>query len=110
MKQILIVCLLGIGLLLPSTTITAKEFPSKEISKKRIVDIWMEGDAAHITSDASTGTLVTCKIWDPGKHLVLQESISGYADDVDVSGLSSGYYSIQVFTTLTVYSENVYIN
>ena len=109
MKRIVIVCLLGMGLLLPATNNAAKGFSKKEISK-RIVDCYLEGDALSITSDEGTGTLVTVKIWDTGKHLKLQESISGYADAVDVSGLTAGNYSVQVFTSLTVYSENMYIN
>lgn len=109
MKRILIVCLLGMGLLLPSTTVTAKEFSHKE-SAKRIIDVMLEGHVLLATSDATTGTLVSCYIWNGSKSLVLQQSLSGYSDDVDVSGLSSGWYTVQIFTTLTGYSENVYIN
>lgn len=109
MKRILIVCLLGMGLLLPATKSTAKEFSRKEISK-RIVDVMIEGDVIELTSDAGSGTLVNCKIWDMGKHLVLQQYVSGYADAVDVSDLTAGWYSVQVFTTGTTYSENVYVS
>jgi len=110
MKRILIVCLLGMGLLLPATNLTAKEFSKKEVFKKRIVDCFLEGDILIVTSDANTGTLSNVKIWSGGKQLVLQQSVSGYEDEVDLSSLPSGYYSAQVFTSLTVYSENFYLN
>lgn len=110
MKRILIVCLLGMGLLLPCNKTTAKGFFKKEVFSKRIVDCYLDGDILAITSDPGTGTLVTCKIWSPTKQLVLLESISGYEDAVDVSSLHSGWYSVQVFTTSTIESENIYIN
>jgi hypothetical protein len=96
------------GLLLPSTNITAKEFFITK-SVKRTVDVWYESDAAIASSDVNTGTLTQMKIFDSGKHKVLETSLSGYYDDADVSALSPGFYSIQVFTTLTIYSETVYI-
>ena len=110
MKRILIVCLLGMGLLLPSTTITAKEFSKRE-SAKRFVDVWLEGATLQATSDAQSGTLVRMKIFNTAKQLVLNETLSGYEDAVDVSGLPNGFYSVQVFTTNSPYpySENIYI-
>ena len=100
------------GLLLPCNKITAKEFSKKlgSAETKRIVDVMLEGHILLATSDAGTGTLSTVKIWDTGKHLVLQQSVSGYEDEVDLSSLPDGYYSAQVFTTLTGYSENFYLN
>ena len=106
MKRILIVCLLGMGLLLPSTTITAKEF-----FVKRIVNCYLEGNVLIATSSGSSGTLTDMKIFDTGKHKVLEQALSGTEDAVDVSGLAAGYYSVQVFTTGSPfpYSENIYI-
>ncbi len=106
MKRILIVCLLGMGLLLPYNKITAKEFSEKEISK-RIVDIMLEGNVLIASSDASTGTINEVKIYNSSKQKVVDQTCyGGYVCDVDVSGLPSGFYTAQVFTTMTVYSEN----
>ncbi len=104
MKRILIVCLLGMGLLLPITNITAKE-----VIIKRTLDISVEEDWVVITSDANSGTLTTVKIYNSNKVKVLEESCSGYYHAVDVSGFSSGMYSVVAYTTLTTYSENVYL-
>lgn len=104
MKRILIVCLLGIGLLLPLTNITAKESIAK-----RVVDVVLEDEVISITSEANTGTLTTVKIYNSSKVKVIEEACSGYYHGTDVSALPSGLYSVVVFTTLTTYSENVYL-
>ncbi len=109
MKRILIVCLLGMGLLLPATKTTAKE---NTINKqlKRAIEVWSETGICIAASDVNTGTLCTMKIINSSKVKVLEESISGYYDEVDVSGLSSGYYTVQIITSLTTYSQNMYLN
>lgn len=104
MKRILIVCLLGMGLLLPATTITAKEFIIK-----RTVDVYVEGDVVGITSDVNSGSLTQVKIYNSNKVKVIDESCSGYEHEVDISSLPSGLYSVVVYTTLTSYSENIYL-
>lgn len=104
MKRILIVCLLGMGLLLPATTITAKE-----IISKRIFDVWMEGDVLIATSDATTGALVNLKVWNSSKQMVLQQGISGYYSEVDLSSLPTGYYTAVVTSASSGYSENVHV-
>lgn len=102
-------CLLGMGLLLPSTNITAKEFFITK-SVKRTIDVWLEDQVGIATSDATTGTLVSMKVFDSQKHKVLETALSGYYDDVDLGYLPAGNYSIQIVTSLTTYSENVYLN
>ncbi len=112
MKKILILCLLSMALLLPSTTITAKEFSknnTKTTSLKRIVDVTIIDEVLSVTSDASTGTLVWVKVYNTQKQLVLAQLLSGYSDGVDVSFLHSGMYSVTVHTSLTNYSENIYL-
>ena len=100
MKRILIVCLLGMALLLPFTTITANNFLSN-----RIIDVTLEGDWVEITSDAGTGTLTNVIIYNSQEQKVLAEALGGYADGVDVGGLPGGSYKVRVYTTLTSYTE-----
>ncbi len=112
MKKIITVCLLSMALLLPSTTITAKEFSNsktKTVSAKRIVDIWVETGSMFVTSDPSTGTLIWVKVFNAQKQLVTAQQLSGYSDVVDVSGVKTGVYTVTVHTSLTNYSETVYI-
>lgn len=105
MKRILIVCLLGMGLLLPSTNITAKEF-----IVKRVIDLFLESDVLTITSDAGTGTLVHVNIYDNHEHKVLGQDLSGYSDYVDLSSLPNGNYSAHVTSTLSNYTEGFTLN
>lgn len=105
MKRILIVCLLGMGLLLPATELTAKEFLSK-----RIVDVTIEDDWIGITSDAGTGTLVEVEIYNNRNQKVFGESLSGYSDGADISSLSNGTYVATVTTSLTTYNEVFTLN
>lgn len=104
MKRILIVCLLGMGLLLPISNITAKE-----LIVKRTIDVYVEEDNIAITSDANSGSLTLVKVFNSNKVKVIEESCSGYYHSVDASSLPSGLYSVVVYTTLTTYSENVYL-
>lgn len=105
MKRILIVCLLGMGLLLPVQQITANAF-----SLKRIVDVWIENAILIVTSDSGTGTLKTAKIKNADNQTVLEEDISGYYDNVDVSSLRPGTYTAYITTTLTTYTEGFTVN
>jgi hypothetical protein len=105
MKRILIVCLLGMGLLLPSANITAKEFFTK-----RIIDVWTDADALEVSSDANTGGILLVKIFE-GPDLVMHQSFSGgYYYKMDVSSLGAGTYTARVFTNLTVYNEAFVLN
>lgn len=105
MKRILIVCLLGMGLLLPVHQLTANGF-----SLKRIVDVYIESYILVVTSDSETGTLVSVTIKNSANQTVLQEDVSGYSDAVDLSGLAPGNYGAYVTTTLTSYREGITVN
>src|SRR4051812_18490689 len=100
MKRMLIVCLLGMGLLLPYNKITAKEFFTK-----RIVDVYKDGWALHATSDDHTGNITTVRIFNGSGAKVLQQSCSGYSCTVSLVGLPAGDYTAQVTTSMTVYTE-----
>ena len=92
------------GLLLPITNITAKE-----VIVKRTLDVFLEEDNIAITSDANSGSLTLVKVYNSNKVKVIEESCSGYYHAVDASSLPSGLYSVVVYTTLTTYSENIYL-
>lgn len=101
MKQILIVCLLGMGLLLPQNKVTAKEFYTK-----RIVDVWIEGAVLTANSDAYTGGITEVQIYNSSDQKVLAQSCGGgYSCQVSLSGLPGGTYRAKVTTTLTTYNE-----
>lgn len=104
MKRILIVCLLGMGLLLPISNITAKE-----LIIKRTIDVTVDDDVIEITSDVTSGTLTLVRVYNSNKVKVIEESCSGYSHFTGISGLPSGLYSVVVNTSLTVYSENINI-
>lgn len=123
MKRILIVCLIGMGLLLPTTNLTAKNFlanlsnnssgihtPLAERCSRRAVNVLIDNEVLSVTSDASTGTLIWIKIYNDSKALVQSNWISGYSDAVSVSGLESGAYSCTIHTTVGNYSANFYKN
>ena len=105
MKRILIVCLLGMGLLLPVQQLTANGFLIK-----RIVDVYIESHVLGITSDSNTGTLASVKIKNADNQTVWEEGLSGYSDSVDLSRLNIGYYTAYVTTSLTTYTEVFYVN
>ena len=101
MKRMLIVCLLGMGLLLPSTNSTANGF------SKRIVDVYIEGMALRCTSDVNTGGITLVEIFNSSNVKVRQQTydIPGYSVSVNISILGSGSYTAKVTTTLTTYTE-----
>ena len=92
------------GLLLPISNITAKE-----LIVKRTIDVYVEEDNIAITSDANSGSLTLVKVFNSNKVKVTEESCSGYYHSVDASSLPGGLYSVVVYTTLTTYSENIYL-
>lgn len=93
------------GLLLPVHELTANGF-----LVKRIVDVYMESDILIVTSDSGTGTLKAAKIKNADNQTVLEEDISGYYDNVDVSSLRPGTYTAYITTTLTNYTEGFTVN
>lgn len=102
MRTIVMVCLLGAGLLLP----TAKVKSSVNTVICRIVDVNVQQDILLASSDAQTGGITKVKVYDADEVLVLtQQCGGGYSCEVDISGLHSGNYTAQVITTLTTYTE-----
>ena len=89
------------GLLLPAINNAAKGFFTH-----RLIDIFIEDYAMMVASEGEDGPLVQVKIRRTSDQvLVLTENLSGYSDEVDISGLPSGTYSAKVYTTLTNYTE-----
>jgi hypothetical protein len=98
----LIVCLLGMGLLLPSANITAKEF-----FIKRVVDVYKDGLVLQASSDSNTGGITMIRLYDSSNVKVAQQSYeSVYSCSISLAHLASGGYHAQVTTTLTVYYED----
>ena len=99
MKKLLFVCLLGLGMLLPSTTVTAKESV-----KHRIVDIGLEGYVLTANSEKEDGTIDLIEVRKlPDGKLMASEGCNDYTCSVDISGLPSGSYVVKVFATYTTY-------
>ena len=114
MKKILIVCLLGLGVLLPSTTITAKGILTNKATAaanvhQRIVDVTIETGVLFASSDVVTGALKSVKLVNSANKTVLKETCSGYSYATDVSYLPSGFYTSTVVTGAIVHNEVVYI-
>lgn len=101
MKKFLLVCLLGMGALLPATTTTAKE-----IFAKRIIDVTMEGWVLIGTSQTEDGPIVNMSVLTiPGGLRVATQSCNGYTCSLSVADLPSGAYVARVTTTNGVYTE-----
>jgi len=96
------VCLIGMGLLLPTAKV--KSSTDHLFSNKRIVDVYKEGMTLLASSDASTGTLEKVEVFQ-GTELKKTRSCSGYSCSVSLSGLSAGNYVARVTTSLTTYEE-----
>lgn len=114
MKKIFIVCLLGLGVLLPSTTITAKgnlanSANASANAHKRIVDVTIEVGVLFASSDVTTGQLKSVKLVNNQNKIVLKESCSGYSYATDVSDLPSGFYTSTVVTGAITHNEVVFI-
>ncbi len=102
MKNFLLVCLMGLGMLLPSTTITAKES-----AKKRIVNVGIEGYVLLSSSQTEDGpiTLVEVKKLPDGKLMSTQSGDGSYSAQTDISWLPAGAYVVKVVTTNTSYTK-----
>lgn len=110
MKQIFTICLLGMGILLPNNPATAKEILKGKHSlhsreHKKIIDIWIEGDALLAESDAGSGSITVVKIFNSKNVKVMEQAGYGFSCAVDVSPLQNGVYSAKVFTASTQYTE-----
>ncbi len=99
MKKVLIVCLLGMGLMLPNNNITAKESVVK-----RFVDILKEGDILLSTSDEISGEILKVDVYKNGQ-LVLTEEVGDYVSYINISALSRGTYVAQVTAANDNYAE-----
>lgn len=114
MKNILMVCLLGLGLLIPASHVSATELSTSKVLHKAAdggpgLDIWIEGDALLCGSDESSGELTKLKIADRNKVVVFDAHLSGYYTSTDISNLPSGMYYVKVFTEYTSLTEVVFV-
>lgn len=101
MKRILLVCLLGMGLLLPAINNTAKGF-----FIHRVLDVFIEDHNLQVSAESDDGALVHINIRKTSNNdLVLSQDLSGYYASVDISGLAAGTYSAKVFSTTKNYTE-----
>ncbi len=102
MKQILLVCLMGMGLLCPIAKVNSSVVNP---FVHRIVDCTLDGAVLYGTSDSGTGTITQMKVWNNVSHkLELTQSCSGYACSLYVGGLPSGDYIAKVFTASTSFT------
>lgn len=102
-KVVLLACLIGIGLLLPTAKVN-----SSVVNHfcKRVVDVSVEGFDLLCTSQSDDGTITKVEIHQQNPHrIVLTQYCSGYSCVVDLSGLPSGTYGAKVFCANTTYTE-----
>ncbi len=101
MKKVLITCLLGMGVLLPTEMVK-----SSVIYYSRIVDVAISGWVLTATSNPEDGTISTIEIIRASTmEVVLTQSCSGYSCAVGLSGLPGGVYIAKVTCTNTTYSK-----
>lgn len=112
MKKVFIVCLLGIGLLLPNNQIAAR---NSSITKTHFkagpdVSIFIEDDALLANSSPSAGTITRIRIFNQQNVKVLDQPIApSFTTALDISDLPVGVYTIKVSTTNTLYTEVTYM-
>lgn len=100
MKQILIVCLLGIGMLLPSQEVKSSE------PYRRIVDVHIDFPALIADSDTEDGTISKIEIYKVSTgEKVRQTFCSGYSCSINLSGLPAGNYNAKVICQYTTYTQ-----
>lgn len=102
MKKILLATLLSLGMLLPATSITAKE-----IAKHRTINIGIEGYVLLSTSQTEDGpiTLVEVRKLTDGKLMSSQTGDGSYAAQTDISWMPAGTYVVKVVTTHTSFTK-----
>lgn len=93
MKKIFVVCLLGIGMLLPTLKTTAKE------NLKKIIEISLEEDVLLASSSSEDGVISKIIITDKSRQTVASQTCGGYYCQVYVGNLPAGNYTAQVFTS-----------
>ncbi len=101
MKKFLLVCLLGLGMLLPSTTITAKESV-----KQRIINVNIEGWVLFGTSQTEDGPISVMEVRKmPDGKLMASKPGDGYSCTLDISDLPSGTYVVTVVAAYRTYTK-----
>ena len=101
MKKFLLVCLLGAGLLLPSTTITAKE-----TLKHRIINVGIEGWVLTANSQKEDGPITLLEIRKvPDGKLMHSQTCNDYTTFVNISGLPAGSYVVNVVATNKTFQQ-----
>lgn len=101
MKQILFICLLGIGTLLPTT-----EAKSNITNVFKKVDVHVVTGVLYSTSQSTDGIINHVEIYDSGMSLVAyQMGNSTYSCTVDLSDLNPGLYTAKVYCTNTTHTE-----
>jgi len=93
MKKIFVVCLLGIGMLLPTLKTTAKE------NLKKIIDISLEEDVLLASSSSEDGVISKIIITDKSRQTVATQTCGGYYCEVYVGNLPAGNYTAQIHTS-----------
>ena len=95
MKKILLVCLLGLGMLLPTNNVSA----AKEHAHIRKIGVMIDGNVLIASSDRTDGpiSMLEVKALPDGK-LWASQSCNDYTCSTDVSNLPTGLYVAQVYT------------
>jgi hypothetical protein len=93
MKKIFVVCLLGIGMLLPTLKTTAKE------NLKKIIEISLEEDVLLASSSSEDGVISKIIITDKSRQTVASQTCGGYYCQVYVGNLPAGSYTAQIHTS-----------
>ena len=100
MKRIILTCLVGVSLLLPSITVKSNSVSAKSkvisFNKSKIITCDLEGYILAANSDAKSGQIVYVEIYDAENNLVMVHQCIGYRVQVDLSGLPSGSYEAEV--------------
>jgi|ERR1043165_1042490 hypothetical protein len=98
MKKFLLLSLLGLGMLMPTTTISAKEITKSAVAIKKVIDVGIEGSALIAHSGTEDGPIMNMVVKTvPGGKLMGQSSCGGYYCSMDISGLPCGNYVAQLY-------------
>jgi hypothetical protein len=95
MRKILVVCLLGIGMLLPALQTTARE------EVKKIVNCTLEDEVLLANSSGEDGTITKVIVTNTARQIVASQECGGYFCDVYLGDLPAGSYSAQIHTSRT---------
>ena len=105
MKKFLLLCLLGLGMLLPANTITAKEVTKNVLAKSKIINVTLQGNVLLANSGMDDGPILGIVIRTvPGGKMMLQQECGDYSCSVNVSCLPAGNYVAQVYLNNQTYT------